>query len=614
VPDVLELASLLFAAGLLVAAAVALTALLRPAGRLDAAVTSGVLVTALAVLAVVIAGASRSLRPGPLLAVHALQAVLAVGLLVRRRAQPVGWLAGPTWSDLRAHPWEAGIVMIAAAALAWQLLVALVLPPYAYDALSYHLLTVFTWVKSGSLDTSPMNLCCAYYPANPDLLTAWPVVLLHSDALVGVVQVLAAVLCGLAVAGLGRTLGLGRAGAAAAGALFVLTPALLAQAPTPYVDVVMTAWVLAGLHGTGRYALTGQRSAVAVTALCAGLLAGTKGTGPIWAVALCVLVLAVAAQHWRTGRATARASGVAVVTMAAAGLVLGGWWYVRSAVATGNPLYPFEVSLGGARVFEGPLTVAEVLTPPDRGADRPWPVAVLASWASDLLPWRHGSYEYQQRSGGLGPLWAWLGAPLLLPALVLLWRQRRTALVTLLPVLAVLFVQPYRWWARFTLPLAAVGVLAVLLIDTRCRRALTRGVLRATTTALVVLGAALVLVEVNPASRAEPLPAREVLALIGSPAEQRTVGALFFPEYAFLADVPEDAVVVVDVEAPQLRFLTPVFGRDLGRTVVPAGDGPVPDDAWVVTGEERPLDAAMAEARSSPVADEAGVRVWAPEG
>ena len=68
--------------------------------------------------------------------------------------------------------------------------------------MSYHLLTVFTWVRSESLDVSPMNLCCAYYPANPDLLTAWPVVLLHSDALVGVVQVLAAALCGVAVAGL----------------------------------------------------------------------------------------------------------------------------------------------------------------------------------------------------------------------------------------------------------------------------------------------------------------------------------------------------------------------------------------------------------------------------
>ena len=609
-----EVLSLLLAGALLIVASLACTALLRPEGRLDAAVTAGVLMTALACVAVVIAGAARSLRPGPLLAVHAFQAVLAVFLLLRTRDRPVGRLVPASWVNLRAHVWEAGILLIAAAALAWQLLVALVLPPYAYDALSYHLLTVFTWVRSESLDTSPMNLCCAYYPANPDLLTAWPVVLLHSDALVGVVQVLAAVLCGLAVGGLGRTLGLSRARAAAAGGLFVLTPAVLAQSPTPYVDVVMTAWVLAALHGIGRYAVSPRLPRLAVTALCAGLLAGTKGTGPIWVVAIFVVVLAVAAGHWRTGRITAPRAGAAVVTVAAACLALGGWWYARSAMATGNPLYPFSITLGGTRVFDGPLTVAEVLTPPERGAERPWPVAVLSSWAADFLPWRHGSYDYQQRSGGLGPLWAWLGAPLLIPALLLLWRHRRIGLVTLLPVLAVLLVQPYRWWARFTLPLAAVGILAVMLVDARCGRALTRGVLRAATTALVLLGAALVLVEVNPASRAQPLPAREVLALIGSPAQQRTVGALFFPEYAFLADVPEDAVVVVDVEAPQLRFVTPLFGRDLGRTVRPAGDGRVPDEAWVVTAEGRSLDAVMAAARSGPAADESGVRVWAPRG
>ncbi len=605
------MALLLIGVLLIALAAAAFTTLLRPEGRLDTAIIAGVVTTVLVVVAVVVAGAARALRPGPLLALHALQAAVAVGLLLRsgRRPQLPGW---PSWAQVRSHPWEAGLVLLAAAALAWQLLVALVLPPYAYDALSYHLLTVFTWVRSESLDVSPMNLCCAYYPANPDVLTAWPVVLLHSDALVGVVQVLAAVLCGVAISGLARTAGLGRARAAAAGALLVLTPALLTQAPTSYVDVTMTAWVLAGLYGTVRWAVTARPSRLAVPALCAGLLAGTKGTGPVWALALCLVVLGLAAWQWRSRRVGLARAVAAVSAVALACLALGGWWYVRSALSTGNPLYPFSVTVAGARLFDGPLTVAQVLTPPDTGADRPWPIAVLASWASDLVPWRHGSYEYQQRSGGLGPLWAWLGAPLLLPGLVLLWWGQRAALVAVLPVLGVLLVQPYRWWARFTLPLAAVGVLAVLLIDARCRATLARWGLRAATTLLVVLGAGLVLVEVNPASRAQPLPAREVLALVGSHPDERTIGELFHPEYAFLAGVPRDAVVVADVEAPQLRFVTPLFGRSLTRTVLPAGDGPVADDAWVVTGHGRALDAAMAATRPGPSFDRRGVRVWAP--
>jgi hypothetical protein len=131
---------------------------------------------------------------------------------------------------------------------------------------------------------------------------------------------------------------------------------------------------------------------------------------------------------------------------------------------------------------------------------------------------------------------------------------------------------------------------------------------------LVLIGAALVLVEVNPASRAEPLPAREVLALVGAPAQERTVGRLFLPEYAFLDDVPSDALVVVDVSAPAVRFVTPLFGRGMSRTVLPWKGRPVPEQAWVVTSAGRAADEAMAAVRPGPASDERGVRVWAPVG
>jgi hypothetical protein len=239
-------------------------------------------------------------------------------------------------------------------------------------------------------------------------------------------------------------------------------------------------------------------------------------------------------------------------------------------------------------------------------------VAVLRSWASDLLPWRVGSYDYQQLSGGLGPLWAWLGAPLLLLLALHLWRTRSAALTVLVPVLAMLLVQPYRWWARFTLPLAALGVLAVVVAVERSRPVLLRRGLQAASTVLVLAGAALVLVEVDPASRAEPLPASRVLSLVGAPAEQRTLGRLVLPEYRFLDDVPSDALVLYDLEVPPLRFVYPLYGRSLGRTVVAASAGPVADDAWVITSRGRPLDAQAARTRSAPVSDVDGVRVWAP--
>lgn len=603
--------ALLLAVLLVLTASAAVTALLRPEGRLDAVVTGGVVATALVAVTVLAAGAVGVLRPGALLAAHAAQAVTAVAL-ARRAGAPGLPREPPRWPQLRAAPWESSLVALATACLAWQLLVALVLPPYAFDALTYHLTTVAGWVRGASLAPTDLSLCCVYYPLNAELLSAWPTVLLGHDALVGVVQVLACLVGAAAVGGIGRTAGLRRSSSAAAGAVFVLTPAVLAQAPTAYVDVVLAALVLAGLHGLARFAATARLSRLVVPALSAAFLVGTKGTGLLWGAVLFLTAATVAVVHVRRRRLSAAAAARSLAGVAGACVLLGGWWYARAAVDTGNPLHPFDVQLAGRTLFGGPRKVSDVLTLPPSGAGRPWPVAVVGSWATDLLPWRQGSYDYQQRAGGLGPLWAWLGLPLLVPFAVRLWRRRSPALVAAAPVLAVLLVQPYRWWARFTLPLAALGALALLVAVAGLRPALPRRALQGAALGLAGVGAALVLVEVDPASRAVPLPATRVLALVGASEQERSVGQLFLPEYRFLDAVPADATIVVDLEAEAVRFVYPLFGRGLERTVLPSRGTDPPATAWVITGADRPLSPALTVRRGSPVFEERGIQVWAP--
>lgn len=602
--------AVLAAAALLALATAAATSLVRPRGRLDAAVTAGVLAVVLATTAVLLAGAAGALRPAVLVGLHAVQAAV-FGLVAMRRGAVPRWPARPSWSELRAAPWALALVALACLALLWQLLVALVLPPYAFDALSYHLPVVATWVQTGGLGLDPLSTCCAYYALNAELLLAWPVALLGDDLLVGVVQLLAAVLCGLASAGIARTAGASRSGAAACGALVVCIPALLAQAPTAYVDVLVAALVLSALHALARFAVTARLLDLVVPAACAGLLSGVKGIGPIWAIALLATAGAVTTVHVRRGRLRARPGVAALGAVVTTCLLLGGWWYVRSIAETGNPVYPLRLQIAGRTLFDGPLTVGEVLTPPDRGSTYPAPVAVALSWASDLLPWRNAPYDYQQRSGGLGPLWPLLGLPLLLVAAVRWWRERSAVLVVLLPVLGVLLVQPYRWWARFTLPLAVLGVLAVVLTAERARPG-RRRLLQGAAATLAAVGVALVVVAVNPASRAEPLPASGLLGLVGASEQERSLGRVFLPEYRFLEEVPDDATVVVDLGADAVRFGYPLFGSELTRTVLPLGDRPPPDGAWVVTSSGRPVERELARSRPGPIADVRDVRVWAP--
>jgi hypothetical protein len=271
------------------------------------------------------------------------------------------------------------------------------------------------------------------------------------------------------------------------------------------------------------------------------------------------------------------------------------------------------VQAAGVRLFDGPLRVSEVMTPPAAAAGAPWPVQVVRSWAQDLPVWRASSYDYQQRLGGLGPLWPWLAVPLLIPLVVALARRRSPALVGLACIAVVFGVQPYRWWARFTIPLTAAGAIAIVWAATHAPRRWQRHVLWVAAVGLAVIGVARSSYEIDPAARSPPLHALDLVRLIGEPPAQRTIGRLFFPEYRFLEHVPGHATVIVDLPAAPVRFVYPLFGPRHTRRVLPAGAGAPPRGAWVVTGSGRPLDRSL---RSDPRfrldAAVRGVRVYAP--
>ncbi len=512
----------------------------------------------------------------------------------------------------RRHRWAALLVVLASLALAWQVLVALVLPPYAFDGIGYHLTIVADWVQRGDLARSDLSLCCASYPLGADLVTAWTVALDGRTSLADLVQLPHVLLASAAVAGLARSSGVRRPGAAAAAAMFVATPIVLVQAPTNMVDVVVVAWTLAGLHWLTRFSMTGDGRRLLLVGLSAGLVLGTKGTGVLWAAALTIAAIGCVVWSARTERLAGAHPGRAVVSLLLIVAVVGGPWYVRNWVETGNPMYPFAVEVAGTTVFDGPFDVDEVLTEPPGGADEPTVESIVRSWAADLTVWRQPGYDYQQRSGGLGPLFVWIGLPA--TALVGVWAlRRRSPLLWLGGITAVVFaVQPYRWWSRFTIPLAALAVVAVVLVMQAAPRP-ARALLKTATVGLVAIGVALASHRVDPAARAEPISAVDVLDLVGDGGEARSLGVLFHPEYRFATQLPSDARVKVDLRAAPVRFVSPVFGAGLTRDVEPLRSAEPPEGWWVVTGRDRPVDRVLA---SDPgwrlFSDVDDLRVWRP--
>lgn len=578
----------------------------------------------------------RSYEPRWLLLAVALWAGL---LAVVRRVRPVP-SSGPhavcraVASGFRGLVWwQHLIVALAVLALVWRAILALMLPPFAYDALVYHLTVVADWVQGGRVGVNHYVDCCSHYPSGAEALYAWPTLFLGSDALADAGQVALAFLGAVAVVGLARWAGLPAASSTTAGALFLLTPIVLTQANTPYNDVALTAFLLTAAYFAARFldarcfALgRGPESApkLALAALAGsatGLALGTKTSGIVIACVLTLLVVTHLSLGVLRQRDLRRRAVAAATVFVAAALLVGGWWYARNWVDTGNPVWPFEVKAAGIRVFSGPTTIDDYLTVPP-GGERAWPVEIARSWYHDLVFWTRSSYSYEQRDGGLGPLWSWLGwAALAVFAVAALRHRRDVALNLLAPLLILVVLLPYAWWSRFTIVLAALGAIAVAALLDRTPAGRARTSLAAAVLVLVLGGAVRATWELDPAGRGSSLTPVDVVGLAAHPFRERTVGTLFFREYAFLDDLPAVTSIAVERDAPSIRFLYPFFGGSLERRVtrlLPADErrlGAVLTRARaevVVVGAGRAFDAWLEErpSRYRRISDRHGVRVY----
>jgi len=373
-------------------------------------------------------GASGLLRPPA--AIGAL-AILAAAAITARRAWPPA--AGTPGTREPWTPPACALAACAGGALAQRLWAGLHKTAFLYDALSYHLHAPATWMHAGRLEVVPAvfgDPAPAYAPANLQLVFWFLMAPLRSDYLGGAGQWPFAVLAVMAVAATVREVGGGRATALAAGLAFLTLPEVWTQAEAAMADLGLAAAFLATLVFVVRAVRRPTARDLAAVGLGAGLVAGTKAIGLVFAAPL----LAAAAAAIVVGRRGAGAIGRGGAIVAGAALAGGGFWPARNLLLTGNPVYPLAVRVGGRILLPGVY---------DAAAMRAW--------------------EYHVPVGDVGALGRMLldgGGGFALGAALAFARARRPPWVLAALLLIALFwlVIPYQE-SRFLFP--AFGVAAV---------------------------------------------------------------------------------------------------------------------------------------------------------
>ncbi len=422
-----------------------LGALAVPAGRggyADRAVAGGTLAAALFVVGIRLLGALDLFVPW---AFASALAVATVALaLVRRDLR----FAFP-WRDL-ADRTTAPLLVVVAGALAITVASAVLLPVWQWDALGYHLPYVDFALQARGTAGIPRDMpYISTYPHNAELLFLGLRAMLPDDGLVDLAQIPLGLLGAVATAGIAARLGASRALAVAAGAAWLVVPAVFLQLPTDYIDVTAAAFLLAAIH----FALAPPTTrTVMIAGVALGLFLGTKPNAPL-GTALVGAVLLVRRARAKLLAPTLIALGVA--------FVLGGEAYVTNIVRHGNPVWPVEMNLGPLHL-PGTEKLSLVM---GAGAAAPrlrGPVLsrMVRSWfALDSFP------TFDMRVGGYGPLFLLA----LVPLVWLLARSVRRREATLLALTLATLAAPDPAVARYVLgfPALALAATAALLATTR---------------------------------------------------------------------------------------------------------------------------------------------------
>lgn len=375
--------------------------------------------------------------------------------------------------------------------------------PTGYDGLKYHLPVAVSWVRTGKLDLVFGDI----YYSLPENGMVVPFLLASAgwERALSVFNIPNGLIVMGCVYGLARAIGAGTVGAVAATCIAGSVPLVLFQTFSSYIDVYgAAAWMsalLALVWASRVHDLRARHGLLILGGVAAGIALGSKSTYLVHVA----LLVPIAGWIGHTAQARlkcetmespchnmARAARIeaihAVGLFGLAVLVCSSFWFIRAAVQTGNPLYPFGITIGGTEILAG-------FNAADHVPARSWS-RKLAMWL--FYPWRETNYagtgyDYGVNNG-LGAAYCALVPAAILFVMLRGWGAGRgqgrgswTRIFLLLTLGApILVMTAFTEVLRYTFPLLLVGVVLTALLVDRLHGAFPTATRRMLTVALGV--------------------------------------------------------------------------------------------------------------------------------
>ena len=300
-----------------------------------------------------------------------------------------------TWlRDGLSSRWAA-LIIICGFVVVLSLSRALLMPPLAWDCLSYHLPFATLWIKKGALllfnapDQISENV---HFPINGDIFASWLMLPFQTDIVVNIMNFPITLLGGISCYAIARELGLTRKEASFAPALICFAPMVYSQITTQYIDNAVFAFSSAATLFGLRFLRKGFPQDSILSLVAGGLVLGMKFTGiPVVGIIFLATVL-------KTIRLVNYSGFLKMLGLIICGLLilcaLGGRQYILNGLYAGNPLYPFSLTIVNHEILEGSHKLEQVSEwvsnwEKEQGVDK------LSFWEKE-----YKKFSYSRRTAG----------------------------------------------------------------------------------------------------------------------------------------------------------------------------------------------------------------------
>ena len=276
----------------------------------------------------------------------ALYAVLGVFVVLAAVAVRKGQLKD--WSGTASGTYEL-LAVVALAIVGLVALVAVLVPSLAtdWDTIAYHLAVPKLWLQTGQIHYV-QGIHQSNFPSTMECLFLWGLKW-GGQSGAKMFSLMVYVFGCFAMFGLARRW-YGRSAGFWAAVAFAGIPVVAWESGTGYVDVAHGIFAaLAAVYAVGAMVKQDEerKNGLVLAGVCLGFALGTKYTGLQTLIAIAI-VLGVAGMMAKDFKLAVRAK----VTVVLIALLVGGAWYVKTAVYTGNPVFPFFSSVLGGKDWD----------------------------------------------------------------------------------------------------------------------------------------------------------------------------------------------------------------------------------------------------------------------